>query len=358
MTLLNKYILKEIIKIFFIVLTLVIGIFIAVDYLGTMDEFIHSGISLQRAFVYVLLKIPFVITLFIPVALLLSTLIVFGLMSKNNEIIILKSSGISIFYLLRPVMLIGFIFTITLVLLAEITVPITMSKSNAIKHREIRKDDAVASKGENLWIKGDRKIIHIKYFHPAEEIIFGVTCNFFNTDFKMIKRIDAKMGNFKNGKWQLQDLMMQVLDKNSGNYLISFHDTVTERLDFLPEDLRKAVQKSEEMNFKDLLNYIRKVEAEGYDATTYRVDLYAKTAYPFVCLIMVLIGTGLTARGKLGKGLPRSIAIGLGVAFFYWVFYSFCLSLGYGELLPPVVAAWAANIVFLCLGSLSLLNAE
>ncbi|MFO7557362.1 MAG: LPS export ABC transporter permease LptG [Desulfobacterales bacterium] len=358
MTLLNKYILKEIIKIFFIVLTLVIGIFITVDYLGTMDEFIHSGISLQRALVYVLLKLPFVVTQFIPVALLLSTLIVFGLMSKNNEILILKSSGISIFYLLRPVMLIGFIFTVTLVVLAEITVPITMSKSNAIKYREIRKDDVVSSKAENLWIKGEHKIIHIKYFHPAEKMIFGVTCHFFNDDFKMIKRIDAKKGTFENGKWMLHDLMMQVLDENSEQYRISFHNTIAEKLDFSPEDLQKAVKKSEEMNFKELLNYIRKVEKEGYDATTYRVDLYSKTAYPFVCLIMVLVGTGLTASGKLGKGLPRSIAIGLVIAFFYWIFYSFCLSLGYGELLPPVVAAWGANILFLCLASLSLLNAE
>jgi len=358
MRIINKYLLKEIVKIFFIVLTLVIGVFIAVDYLGTMDEFIHSGISLYRALVYVLLKTPFVVTQCVPVALLLSTLIVFGLMSKNNEIVILKSSGISVYYLLRPVMLFGLIFSVVLVFLSEIAVPITMTESNAIKHKEIRKDYPFTLKGENIWIKGERKIVHIKYFHPAEKMIFGVTCNFFNENFKMIKRIDAEKGNFKNGKWVLHSLMMQVLDESSGDYIISFHDTVSETLDFFPEDLQKAVKKSEEMNFKELLGYIRKVEGEGYDAVTYRVDLYAKTAYPFICLIMVLIGTGLTARGKLVKGLPGSIAIGLVIAFFYWVCYSFCLSLGYGELLPPVVAAWATNIVFLCIGSLSLLNAE
>jgi len=100
------------------------------------------------------------------------------------------------------------------------------------------------------------------------------------------------------------------------------------------------------------------VEFEGYDATTYRVDLYAKSAYPFIGIIMGLIGVGLTARRQLTKGLPVSISLGIGIAFLYWVFQSLCLSFGYGEILPPAVAAWTANIVFLCGGGLLLLNAE
>ena len=48
----------------------------------------------------------------------------------------------------------------------------------------------------------------------------------------------------------------------------------------------------------------------------------------------------------------------LGIAFLYWVFFSFCLSLGYGELLPPFIAAWAANLIFSSIALVLLLNAE
>ena len=110
--------------------------------------------------------------------------------------------------------------------------------------------------------------------------------------------------------------------------------------------------------FRELLGYIRKVEAEGYAATAYRVDLWAKIAFPFICIILCLVGTGIAAKTALKDGMAVSIAYGIGIAFLYWIFYSFCLSLGYGGMLPPPVAAWSANLVFLCLGVFTLIQAE
>ena len=63
-------------------------------------------------------------------------------------------------------------------------------------------------------------------------------------------------------------------------------------------------------------------------------------------------------RGKMKEGLPVSIAYGIGIAFLYWIFYSFCVSLGYGEMLPPIIAAWTANFIFLAFAVFILLNAE
>jgi lipopolysaccharide export system permease protein len=73
---------------------------------------------------------------------------------------------------------------------------------------------------------------------------------------------------------------------------------------------------------------------------------------------MGLIGIGLTARRQLRSGLPISIMYGLTIGFTFWVFQSFCLSLGYGEILPPIVAAWAANLIFLCAAVVLVLLAE
>lgn len=358
MTLLSKYLSKEIAKIFLYVITLIIGIFIAVDYLGTMDEFIDAGISLQRAFIYVILKIPFIITQVLPVALLLSTLVVFGLMSKHNEIVIIRSSGISIFYLLRTLVVMGLLFSLLLVFLAEIAVPISMAKSNAIQQEEIRKNKTITAKGKNIWIKGKRKIIHIAVSHPAEKALYGITCYQFDSKFNLVRRIDAHKGVYADKQWTLENVMVQQFDPATGTFISSFPEQLVQDIGLVPEDLKKVAKPSTEMTFMELLANVRKIEAEGYNAARYRVDLYAKTAYPFSCMIMVLIGTGLAARGKLAKGLPTSITIGLLIAFFYWVFNSFCISLGYGERLPAILAAWSANAVFLCVGAISLVNAE
>jgi lipopolysaccharide export system permease protein len=358
MNLINRYIIVEIVKFFFLTLVSVLCIFIAIDYLGTMDEFIDANISLLRAFQYVLLKIPFITTQAMPIVLLLAILIVFGLMSKNNELVILNAGGISIYALVRPVMMVAAVSALFLFYLTEQVVPLTMQQSNAISRKEIRKKSHVAVKEENIWIKGQRQITHIKYFDPASKAIFGFSRYFFDQQFRLIRRIDAQKAEYKNNEWILYKCMNQDLNVADNTYAISLHDTLKENLELQPADFRQIVRKSEEMGFQQLLVYVRKVEAEGYAATAYRVDLYAKSAYPFVCVIMALVGIGLTARKRLNKGLPVSISYGIGIGFLYWVFQSFCVSLGYGGILPPMVAAWMANLAFFCGGLLLIVHAE
>ena len=105
-------------------------------------------------------------------------------------------------------------------------------------------------------------------------------------------------------------------------------------------------------------NYVKKVEEEGYDATTFKVDLNAKIAFPFICIIMVLTGAATGMRPFAKNNIPAAIAIGVVIAFLYWAVYGFCLSLGYGTILPPIVSAWTTNLFFFCFGILYLVNAD
>jgi lipopolysaccharide export system permease protein len=358
MNLLNRYITIEIIKYFFAALLSVLCIFVAIDYLGTMDEFLKADLSLWRAFQYVLYKIPFIVTQAMPVVLLLAILIVFGLMNKHNELIVINSSGISIYALVKPVLLVSAIASLTLFYLAEQVVPLTMRQSNAIKYQEIRGTSNISVKKKNIWIKGPRRITHIKYFDPATQAIYGFTRYFFDAEFRLVRRLDAAKGEYQNEKWTLIDAMDQQLDQVNNTYKIDLKTTVDEDLQMHPDDFQRIVHKSEEMDFEELRAYVKKVESEGYDARLYRTDLYAKSAAPFVCIIMGLVGIGLTAGRRLNKGLPVSITIGICVGFLYWIFQSFCLSLGYADVLPPLLSAWIANGIFLCAGVVLVINAE
>ena len=221
---------------------------------------------------------------------------------------------------------------------------------------EVKKKSAVISRGKNIWIRDNRAIYHITYYNPANSTILGVTLNFFDDDFRLIRRVDAKEGVFEKGKWIFYEIMEQKLDKENNNYQVTILAEREEPFHFLPDDIKRVVKKSEEMNFLELLAYIKNIENEGYDASVYKVDLYAKLAFPFVCLIMCLVGTGIACRSKLKESLPVSVFYGICIAFSYWIFYSFCLSLGYGEVLPPAVAAWTANFIFFCFGILVLLK--
>ncbi len=357
MSILDRYLIKEILKYFGIVLVAATGIYLIVDFFENVDKFLGAGLTVSRMIQFLQLKLPLITAQITPVGILLAVLITFGLMNKNNEIIALKSGGMSIYYFIRPIFAVGLFFTIFLFLLSEVVVPITISKANDIYRVEVKKYTQTRAQ-KNIWFKSRRSIAFISYFNPKNKTISGITLNYFDRQFKLKRRVDAARGEFQQGQWVFKDIMEQILNKKTGSYEIKFHEQKVEKVDFLPEDLQRVAKKSEEMSFKELLYYIRDVEAEGYDATPYWVDLHGKFALPVACLIVCLIGAGITV-GKINRrGLSVDIALGIVVIFLYWISHSFCMSLGYGGMLPPVIAAWMSNFIFGCFAIFYLLNAE
>ncbi len=359
MPVVHRYLIRQFLMYFAIVQTAVICIFVSVDYLSRLDSFLEAGMGLFRGFVFVALKIPFMVVQLTPVCSILCALILFGMMNRHNEVTALKSGGASLYWLLQPILLTGIVFSVFLFVMAEGVVPVTKAAANRIKRVEIKKRKMVTTSDTNIWLRGSRSITHIKHYDGTTKAIMGITVSYFDDGFNLVRRIDAAAGHFFGEEWTLTGGIEQVLDDKTGSYTVNPFKKKIERIEISPDDLKSVVKQSEEMSILELYRHVRKVEFEGYDATSYRVDLYAKTAFPFVCIIMIMLGTGISVRGKVrGGGLSVSVAYGIGVAFLYWVFHSFCISLGYGEMLPAFAAAWAANFIFTAAAAVILINAE
>lgn len=358
MTIIHRYIIKEIVKKSTLILITVVFIYVVVDFFEKADNFVKSGLSFLKTLNFFLLNIPFIISQLAPIGILLAVVIVVSLMNKNNEILALRTSGVSSYNLLRPVLVFGFIASTGLFFFTDIIVPITSSKANQIWMEDIKGRSLIRARERNIWIKGDRKISHFNDYNPATQTAHGIAINFFDEAFKLIRKLDAEKAVFKDHVWHLFEIVEQKYNEATGTYDILFFKEQTENLEFEPNDLEHVVKKPSGMGSRELLAYIRKVEKEGYDATAYWVDLFAKPANAFVCILMCILGTGLALKQRRHQGVFISLAYGMLIAFCFWVFYSFSLSLGYGEMLPPIVAAWAANIVFLSLGFFIFMNVE
>jgi lipopolysaccharide export system permease protein len=358
MTIVDKYLAREIFKCLAIVLAIVVGLYVIVEFFNKADNFMEAGLSMARLIRYLQLKLPQIIVQIAPVAMLLAVLIALGLMNKNNEIIALKCAGISVYYLLRSVLAIAIVLSIAIFSLSEIVVPITMSRANKIWLMEVKNKPAVTSRQKDIWIRGQRSIYFIQFFNPKNQSISGVILNFFDNHFKLTRRVDANRGLYEQGKWIFYDMMEQVLDRESEVYQTQFYTQKAVDVDFLPEDLMRVFKRSEEMNVAELYRYIQEVEQEGYDATAFRVDFQARFAYPVLSIIVCIIGIGTAVKRQSREGPSVSIVFGVVVVFLYWVLHGFCLSLGYGGLLPPIISAWISNIIFSCYAVLNLMNAE
>ncbi|MDA3897443.1 MAG: LPS export ABC transporter permease LptG [Desulfobacteraceae bacterium] len=358
MTVIHKYISQLFFKYFGIVLGVVIVIYLSIDFFQRIDNFLEDEIAPTFIVSYFLYKIPLIVSQITPIAVLLGVLAVFGLMAKNNEIIALKSGGVSLHYLLIPIVIIGISLTVLLFVFSEVVVPISVSKANRIEDMK-SKPRMTTSREKNIWIRGNQSITHIKYYNPADQMISGISIAYFSDDFSLTRRLNARSGKYIDGNWIFYDCLIQEnLDADQLDHEVFFHDEKICQIDLQPTDLVRVAKESEDMPFLDLYRYIRKVENEGYDASKYRVDFYAKTAFPFICFILSMFGAGLALRNSTKDGMVLSFAYGLLTVLIYWSFYSFCLSLGYGNILPPMLAAWIANLIFFCAAGLMVYNLE
>jgi lipopolysaccharide export system permease protein len=358
MSCLHKYWLKEFSKFFFIIQGMILLLFVCIDYLSKMDRFLHSDLSLLGAFGYVLLKVPFMFVQLTPASILLATITVFALMNRSNELLAVRSSGISVYFLIKPALLVGVVLAVLMFFLGETIIPVSMAKANFIKYNVIKKKKNYFAARKDIWVKSENKLIHINFYDPVLQSIGDITITSLRKNFSLESRIDAEKGYFKQGKWMFENIVEQIHNENTMDYEVTLYDKKIIPLTFKPQDLGDVSKKSEEMSFFELKKYVNKVEEEGYDSKIYRVDLNGKIAFPFICIIMVLVGAATGMRSFVKENIPVAIAIGVVIAFMYWIMYGFCLSLGYGTILPPIVAAWTANLFFLCFGTLYLINTE
>jgi lipopolysaccharide export system permease protein len=110
------------------------------------------------------------------------------------------------------------------------------------------------------------------------------------------------------------------------------------------------------MSFREMREYIASRYRREYDADEYAVDLYSKISFPVVHVVMALFAIPCALAWGPRSGPALGIGIAIGVSLSYWVIHALALSLGKAGLLPPILAAWTANIIFTGLGTAGFLS--
>jgi lipopolysaccharide export system permease protein len=137
-----------------------------------------------------------------------------------------------------------------------------------------------------------------------------------------------------------------------------FDDTIIEEVDVTPLDFIKSAKKPISMNFFELREYIERLKKVGEKFTKELVELNLKVSFPFANLIILLFSVPLVSTSSRSKGRGLIFGMGLLVCFLYLSTLRICQSLGYNEVLSPMVAAWLPNVVFAAIGIFFVIKAE
>jgi lipopolysaccharide export system permease protein len=349
MKIIVRYLFKEFFTFFFISLIMFLIIYMAVDFFGKIDNFLEANVPLKVALSYFLYKMPLSIQQLLPVSVLISVMLMLGIMNKHNEILAMRNCGRSLFNISSPIIAISILTGIGCFFLSESIVPLTSAMANNIWNVQVEQTDPQGTyKLSHLWYKGRDSIYQIRAYDSRRHVIEGFSVFFLDKDFKLTKRIDARKAIWINNRWHLNDGLIQDIEPDGSRKSIKFTN-YTIQLPEEPQNFEKSMKAPEEMSFSELREYTRKIGEEGYDSTKCQVDLYVKIAFPFICPVLTLVGIPLGLTRKKG-GIPLSITIGIGLSFLYLLTFGLSRSLAISGVLPPLLGAWIANLLFSLFG--------
>jgi LPS export ABC transporter permease LptF/LPS export ABC transporter permease LptG len=357
-------------------LTLVLSCFwslsILSNFIDLFDDIEEHRVRGGIVFHYYAFWSPFVVHLVAPIAVLLATLVTFGILTKTNEITAMKAGGISIYRATVPTVVLGLLGSLCIFGLGDYLLPYTNRVAEA-DHNVIKgKPPQSSSYTNHRWVlAGDGRIYNYEWLvegkHPSaaglpegsrtdETAFYGLWVYTLDLQSWSLKQaLFARRATWDGSTYDLEKGWRREISGARAEFK-GFDHSRTREVE-VPSYFQKEQPESDTLGFADLRAHIDTLEKVGFDVTKLRVALYRKVAYPAACVVMTLIGIPFSfSVGK--KGALYGIGISLAVGMLYWTCLSVFESLGNNALLPPLLAAWGANILFGAAGLYLMLTIE
>jgi lipopolysaccharide export system permease protein len=341
---LDRYVLSEFVAYLAMGLCAFIGIFVIVDVFEKIDVFVDAQVKPALVLRFYLSYVPVVLIEILPVAVLLASLIAFGRMARFHELTAMRTAGRSLMRIYLPILLFVTGLAVASFSLSELVVPEANSRRKHIMNHEIKKKPEFPARRQDLRYVGQGGRIYIVgSYDVRRSVMRDVVIQEF-AQGTLARRLDARQGRWEDDShWVLIDGFVREFD---GDHVKTAH-FAEHRLEVpeVPEDFAKEERDPEIMGFRELKRWIERFRESGGDAAPYLVDLHLKLATPFVNLVTVILGAALSARIRRG-GLAIGFGLSLVISFLYYAMIRAGQAMGHGGNLPPVLAAWIANLVF------------
>lgn len=359
MKILDIYLLKQFIQTIIFGLLAFTFLFVVIDMMERLDDFIDQDVSYDIIIYYYLVFIPEIVKLMTPVAVLFSALFTVGKASTTNELTAIKSSGISIYRFMIPFLIITLFISLFSIYFSGYVVPKANKQKVQIEMEYLKRGITFA--GSNIFFQDSKnRIINISFFdinrNQANRVIIQ---EFDNNDItKMTVRYDAThiIYDSLENKWLAFNINKRTFGRTSENSQL-FDKKLLDSLNFLPDELLSKQQKLEEMNLTELKDLLSTQVRAGNETTRTLIEYYSRFSFGMASFVVVLFGLPLSANKRKG-GLALQFGINILITFIYLAFMQISQAFGKNGALDPVLTAWLANLIFLAAAVINFLRVQ
>lgn len=356
---LRNYFLREFIGPVFLALGVLSFVMVLAGNLNKIaDLVINKGVDILSVLKIFLFMTPYIVTYALPISILVAVLISLGRLSSDNEIVAIRASGINLFSLILPLLIIGIILSLALVIFNDRAASYAhYSYRKTLKEVGIKNPTAAFEEG--VFINSFQKYILFIYRVDQKRNKLHNVRIYEPQEGKPTRTIIAKSGEFitdpdKNSvKLKLMDGTSDEPDPESPTsfYKLNFKTYFMNLNLSQSQDSAKIDKKPKDMTIQELKTEVAKLKKEGIDPTPLIAEINVRITLAFSCFIFILLGSSLAI---ITRRREKSINIGIAILIMivYYPLFIGCETLGMEGYLPPQIALWIPNILFGILGAI------
>jgi len=339
------------------VLVALILVLMTLDLLGESGKILAvPGNGEAELWRYVSLRIPLLVSRFLPFSVLLGTLIAFTGLNQHSEVVAMKAAGISAHQMLAPLILASLIISGALFLFNERVVvnanrEVTVWSDN--DYKPVPPESGILS---NVWILDGTNLVEADHVGGSGPSFHAEGVTIYERTGGVLERVvrAARADPIPGGAWKLTNV--RIYD-SSMNVIRRLPET-TALQGVQPEQLTLAKVDPDQLDFWTLKERIGQLERAGRPTAEAKAGLWHKVSGPLSTMLMPLLAaTAAFGLARSGQVLVRA-TIGMALGFAYFVADNFSLAMGNVGAYPPMLAAWAPFLLFLLVGETVLIRSE
>jgi len=296
--------------------------------------------------------IPYMVYELAPLAALVATLITLAILAKNNEVVAFKASGISLYRLILPLALAGCVVSAGMFLLSETYLPTANTRQNALRNEIKGRPAQTYQQPTRQWIYGENsKIFNYDVFDPGLRMLGDLTILELDPNtFSLKRRVYADRATWDptQNAWVLTGGWVRDFDEGLVKSYSPFKATSLAEMTEPPSYFQRDVHPADQMNWRQLNDYIISLRKAGFDTSRLTVQWYEKFSWPLIAVIVVLLGAPFAFLVGT-RGAISGLAVAVGISIIYWAASALLESMGTAGLLPAVLAGWSADTIFVFL---------
>ncbi len=362
---LDEYVMSSFVQNFALVLASVTVLFLIFTFFELIGDIVRYRTPLVTVGDYLLNLIPFILYNMTPLCSLVAVLITFGALSRTSELTAMKATGVSLYRVVAPILVIAAILAISLFAFDELYLPQANRRQEALLSAIKGKPAQTFLRPDRKWISGQNtragdptRIFYYQFFDPDKDVFANLTVFEFQPGtFALTRRIFATSAQWDNQthRWNFDNGWQRTFQGETisgySTYSVASFPEIREQ----PSYFKKEERPSQEMSYDELTRYIHDLQQSGFDTTRLRVQLNRKLAYPLITFVMAIVAVPFAlSTGKRGNIAGLGTAIGVAIA--YYVIANIFENLGDVNSLPAMLAAWSPDLLFAMLGSYLLLR--